>query len=77
MVSAQVMGGCAMSADERAGVVDATGRHHAARNLYVFDGSIFPTSLGTNPQLSIYAIAARMAHGLARSLAGSARPPRA
>jgi choline dehydrogenase-like flavoprotein len=77
VVSAHVMGGCAMTADERAGVVDPSGRHHVVGNLYVFDGSIFPTSLGTNPQLSIYAIAARMAHGLAQAFTGSARPPRA
>ncbi len=30
-------------------------------NLYVCDGSLFPTSIGANPQLSIYAFAARIA----------------
>jgi choline dehydrogenase-like flavoprotein len=34
----------------------------------VCDGSIFPTSIGANPQLSIYAFAARIASGLAGSL---------
>lgn len=68
VVSAHVMGGCTMGADERTAVVDANGRHHALDNLYVFDGSIFPTSVGANPQLSIYAIVARMADRLARSL---------
>ncbi len=65
VVSAHVMGGCAMSADPTRGVVDGDGRHHELTNLYVFDGSVFPTSLGTNPQLSIYAITARNASRLA------------
>ncbi len=73
VVSAHVMGGCAMGADDRNAVVNGDGRHHVVDNLYVFDGSIFPTSLGTNPQLSIYAIAARMADRLARALTGVPR----
>jgi hypothetical protein len=77
VVSAHVMGGCAMGADARSAVVDSHGRHHVLENLHVFDGSIFPTSLGTNPQLSIYAMVARMAGGLARSLAGASAPSRA
>jgi choline dehydrogenase-like flavoprotein len=74
VVSAHVMGGCAMGADDRVAVVDGNGRHHAIDNLYVFDGSIFPTSLGTNPQLSIYAIVARMASRLAQALTRKAPP---
>jgi choline dehydrogenase-like flavoprotein len=68
VVSAHVMGGCAMGPEERSSVVDELGRHHQVDNLSVHDGSIFPTSLGTNPQLSIYAIAARLANGLAAGL---------
>jgi choline dehydrogenase-like flavoprotein len=70
IVSAHVMGGCAMGSDPRDSVVDASGRHHQVRNLSVHDGSIFPTSLGTNPQLSIYAQAARLSSALAASLKG-------
>lgn len=61
VVSAHVMGGAAMSEDPSAGVVDQSGRHHQLANLYVMDGSIFPTSVGANPQLSIYAVVARNA----------------
>ncbi len=71
VVSAHVMGGCAMSAGADTGVVDGDGRHHQIENLYVFDGSVFPTGLGANPQLTIYAVAERMASRLARSLGGS------
>lgn len=56
VVSAHVMGGCNMSADATQGVVDQNGRHHQQQNLSVFDGSILPTSLGANPQLTIYAL---------------------
>jgi choline dehydrogenase-like flavoprotein len=73
VVSAHVMGGCPMGADERSGVVNARGRHWQLGNLSVHDGSVFPTSIGANPQLSIYALTARNASSLAALLAG--RPP--
>lgn len=68
VVSAHVMGGCAMGGDPRAAVVNESGRHHHVENLSVHDGSVFPTSLGANPQLSIYGITARMASRLAAAL---------
>jgi choline dehydrogenase-like flavoprotein len=68
--SAHVMGGCAMGIDASRGVVRPDGRHWQLANLSVIDGSIFPTSLGANPQLSIYAQANRLATGLAGQLAG-------
>ena len=70
VVSAHVMGGCAMAADERRGVVRPDGTHWQLKNLSVHDGSIFPTSIGANPQLSIYGIVNRMAAGLAKRLSG-------
>jgi choline dehydrogenase-like flavoprotein len=68
VVSAHVMGGCALGPDPHRAAVDTTGRHHHLANLYVFDGSLFPTSIGANPQLSIYAIVAKLATGLAEAL---------
>jgi choline dehydrogenase-like flavoprotein len=68
VASAHVMGGCAMGPDARSAVVDESGRHHQLANLSVHDGSIFPTSIGANPQLSIYAFAARSATNLASTL---------
>ena len=68
VVSAHVMGGCAMGPDARHGVVDESGRHHQLENLSVHDASVFPTSLGANPQLTIYALAARMSAALAGAL---------
>ncbi len=72
--SAHVMGGCAMGADAKSSVVNAYGMHHQIENLSVFDGSIFPTSLGANPQLSIYGLAARNASRLVERLTGKAVP---
>ena len=74
VVSAHVMGGCTMSDDTRLGVVGANGRYHGVANLSVHDGSLFPTSIGANPQLSIYGITARLAAGLARELTGKPAP---
>jgi choline dehydrogenase-like flavoprotein len=68
VVSAHVMGGAPFGRDPARSVVGVDGRHHHLRNLYVCDGSLFPTSIGANPQLSIYAFAARIASGLAQSL---------
>ena len=74
VVSAHVMGGCGMAADARHGVVDGKGRYHGVANLSVHDGSLFPTSIGANPQLSIYGMVARLASGLAEQLTGKPVP---
>jgi choline dehydrogenase-like flavoprotein len=68
VVSAHVMGGCPMGPDPRGAVVDEDGRHHHLSNVSVHDGSVFPTSIAANPQLSIYALSARSSAALARSL---------
>jgi choline dehydrogenase-like flavoprotein len=65
-----VMGGCAMASDPSRGVVGADGRHWQLENLSVHDGSLFPTSIGANPQLSIYGIVNKLASQLARRLTG-------
>lgn len=63
--STHPLGGCAMGNDPRTSVVRADGRHHFLDNLYVIDGSVFPTSLGVNPQESIYGLARLMATRIA------------
>jgi len=57
VATAHQMGGCAMGADPRTSVVDSTLRYHGMDNLFVVDGSVFPSSLGVNPQESIFGIA--------------------
>mgnify|MGYP003460500737 CR=1 FL=1 len=68
VVSAHVMGGYPLGPDPHRAVVDLDGRHHQLANLHVLDGSLFPTSIGANPQLSIYGIVAKLADALAASL---------
>ncbi len=56
--TAHLMGGCRMGDDPASSVVrSADLRHHTVENLHVIDGSVFPTSLGVNPQESIYGLA--------------------
>ncbi len=69
-VSAHVMGGCGMAGDERQGVTRPDGVHWQIENLSIHDGSLFPTSIGANPQLSVYGIANCMAQHLVRRLGG-------
>ncbi len=62
------MGSVPMSDDPALGPVRSDGRHHQLSNLWVADGSLFPTSIGVPPQLSIYALGlhvGRAAAGLA------------
>ncbi len=70
VVSAHVMGGCALSGAERDGVTRPDGVHWQIENVSIHDGSLFPTSIGANPQLSIYGVTNRLAQGLAKRLTG-------
>ncbi len=50
------MGSVPMGDDPARAAVDSRGKHHHIGGLYVADGSLFPTSIGVPPQLSIYAM---------------------
>ena len=69
LFSAHVMGGCPMGENPEKAVVNSKGIHHEVENLSVFDGSVFPTSIGANPMESILAISAKLSKGLAKKLA--------
>lgn len=71
LFTAHLMGGAAMGEDPKHSVVNSQGRHHQLENLTVLDGSVFPTSLGVNPQLSVYGFTAKNATALAKELGGS------
>lgn len=64
--TAHQMGGCGMGDDPKTSVVRSEDlRHHTLTNLHVIDGSVFPTSLGVNPQESIYGLARLVATRIA------------
>ena len=54
-------GSCRMGDDPRTSVVDADCRSWDIDNLWICDGSVFPTVGGVNPSLTIQAIACRTA----------------
>ena len=60
------MGTMRMGDDPDSSVVSADQRFHGIPNLYAIDGSVFPTSGGYNPTLTIEALAWRAADGIAR-----------
>jgi choline dehydrogenase-like flavoprotein len=64
LVSAHVMGGCPMGGREQTSVVNSVGQFRYLDNLTIIDGSTLPTSLGANPQLTIYALAMRSSEAL-------------
>lgn len=70
VVSAHVMGGCGLAGSEQRGVTRPDGVHWQLENLSIHDGSLFPTSIGANPQLSVYGVANRLAQGLVKRLTG-------
>jgi gluconate 2-dehydrogenase alpha chain len=75
-VSRHVMGTCRMGDDPATSVVDGWSRFHDVENMVCADSSVFPTSTGYGPTLTLVALAIRAC----RELAGleplrSQRPP--
>ncbi|MBN2160440.1 MAG: GMC family oxidoreductase [Spirochaetes bacterium] len=62
------LGTCRMAARETDGVVNRQGEVFGVPNLYVADGSVVPTSLGVNPQITIMALATYIADGIVKKL---------
>ncbi|MET1081965.1 MAG: GMC family oxidoreductase [Burkholderiales bacterium] len=59
-----MLGTCKMGLDPATSVVDPWGRCHDVANLFIYDGSIWPTSSGMNPTATIAALALRCAEHL-------------
>ncbi len=62
------LGGCRMGRDPRTSVVNADCRTHDVPNLYVVDGSVFPSASEKNPTHTIMALAVRAAEHIAERL---------
>ena len=74
LMTVHPLGGCCMADDAAQGVVNADGQvfngesgDRVHEGLYVCDGSIVPTSLGTNPALTISSLAERISAGATAS----------
>jgi choline dehydrogenase-like flavoprotein len=66
------MGTARMGSDPARSAVDAGGRLHAVRGVHVCDASLFPSSSRLNPQLTIMALATRLARGMLERAPGAA-----
>jgi choline dehydrogenase-like flavoprotein len=64
-VSRHIMGTTRMGTDPRTSVCDPWQRLHDVDNVVVADSSVFPTSTGYGPTLTIVALAVRAARALA------------
>ena len=71
LFAAHVMGGCRMGGDGVDAVVDTDFAVRGAPDVWVVDGSVFPTGLGAGPQMTIYALALWAARAIIRNLLGA------
>jgi choline dehydrogenase-like flavoprotein len=67
------LGTCRMGSDPEKSVVDSMGQSHQVAGLFIADGSVVPTSLGVNPQVTIMALAMRTARYMAAERAALLR----
>ncbi|GHE92538.1 GMC oxidoreductase [Streptomyces fumanus] len=76
VVAAHPVGGAPMSRHPDAGVCDPFGEVHGHPGLYIADGSALPGPVGTNPSLTIAALADRMSERLleTRTVRRASRP---
>jgi choline dehydrogenase-like flavoprotein len=68
LMAAHPQGSCRMGVDPKKSVVGPTGECHDLQNLFIADASVFPTSLGVNPQETIWAIASRVSEAIHNKL---------
>ena len=71
---AHQMGTCRMGKDRQTSVADPWGQLHDTKGVWIGDGSAFPTSSGTNPMISIMALAHRTAEAIAADRSGAGAP---
>lgn len=74
MGSSHLHGTCRMGTDARTSVTDPDGRLHDTDNVYVGDGAVLPYPAGTNPTLTIQAVALRTAGKLLKDRFGVTAP---
>jgi choline dehydrogenase-like flavoprotein len=70
LFSAHQMGTCRMGNEPRTSVANPWGEVHGTPGVWIGDGSAFPTASGTNPMVTIMALA----HRTAGAIAAASRP---
>ena len=65
--SAHQMGSCRLSANPKDGPLRETGETWECDGLFVADASVFPTSLGINPMITVEAVAYMVADQVSAS----------
>jgi choline dehydrogenase-like flavoprotein len=63
--SAHQMGTCRMGSDPATSVANPYGELHDTPGVWIGDASAFPTASGTNPMITIMALARRTAEAIA------------
>jgi choline dehydrogenase-like flavoprotein len=74
LFSAHQMGTCRMGVDRQESVANPWGELHDVKGVWIGDGSAFPTPSGTNPMISIMALAHRTAEAIAGARDRGAEP---
>ena len=74
LFSAHQMGSCRMGVDPASSVADPQGQLHDTPGVWIGDASAFPTASGTNPMLSVLALAHRTAEFIVADAAAAAAP---
>ena len=68
LYSAHPLGSCRMAEHPLRSVVNSHCETHDVPGLFIIDGSVMPTSLGVNPQMTILAVAEKSAEWIAENI---------
>lgn len=75
LFSAHQMGTCRMGSDPNTSVADPRGELHDTKGVWIGDASAFPSPSGTNPMITIMALARRTAEAIAADAGAAASAP--
>ena len=75
LFAAHQMGTCRMGRDPQTSVADPRGRLHDVEGVWIGDASAFPTASGTNPMITIMALASRTADHIAEAAGAATTAP--
>jgi choline dehydrogenase-like flavoprotein len=74
LFSAHQMSSCRMATSSQNGPVNPEGELYETRNLFIADASVFPTSLGINPMITVQSMALMISKNIIRKLGKETTP---